>query len=331
MTSVEPTAVAPTAATPVVVDVDTGLDDAMAIAFLTASPRVDLRAITCVAGNTTVDQVVANTLRVLDIIDAPQIPVAAGARRPLVAPGRHAHAFHGSDGLGDLALPGPLRTAGATQAIELLRDAVERSPEPITLLALGPLTNLALFTRVFPDHAARLGRVLFMGGAIATGNATPVAEFNAWQDPEALDIVLRSAVPTTMYGLDVFQLPRVPRATVTAWESSSRPSTRLVARLLTAFGRHDPGDGPVGIGDAGAACYLAHPEYGVLARYPTMVQLAGVGRGQTVVDRRGRPGEAEEHGQHESATVIDVVTDLDAEAIAAAFTTTVAREPVGAP
>lgn len=320
----------PTAATPVVVDVDTGLDDAMAIAFLNASPRIDLRAITCVAGNTTVNQVVANTLTVLDIIDAPAIPVAAGARRPLVAPGRHAHAFHGSDGLGDLSLPSAVRAASATPAIELLRDVVERSPEPITLLGLGPLTNLALFTRVFPDHAARLGRVLFMAGAIATGNATPVAEFNAWHDPEALDIVLRSTVPTTMYGLDVFQLPRLPRATVADWASSPRPATRLVAQLLTAFGRHDPGDGEVGIGDAGAACYLAHPEYGVVSRYPTTVALAGAGRGQTIVDRRGRPGEAEEHGEHEPATVIDVVTDIKADAIASAFATTVAREPVGA-
>ncbi len=319
-----------TAAMPVIVDVDTGLDDALALAYLTASPRIDLRAVTCVAGNTSLSQVVANTLAVLDVLGAPAVPVAAGARGPLVSPSRHAHTFHGANGLGDLTLPAPTRQVVAAPAIELMRDVIEASADPVTVLALAPLTNLALFTRAFPDHAARIARVVFMGGAIAVGNATAVAEFNAWQDPEALHIVLHSGVPATMYGLDVFERPRTPRATIAGWESSPRPRPRLAASLLTAYGRHEPHQPAVGIGDAGAACYLAHPEHGALSRHPVTVQLAGAGRGQTIVDRRERPGEAEQHGLHEAAALVDVVADVRADAIAADFAAAMAEAPVGA-
>jgi pyrimidine-specific ribonucleoside hydrolase len=317
---------------PVIADVDTGLDDALALAYLTATPHADLRAVTCVAGNTHVEQVVANTLTVLDGVGAPPVPVATGARRPLVSPPRHAHGFHGSDGLGDLALAPSGRRPVPAAAVDLIRTTIERSAEPVTLLALGPLTNVALFLRTFPDHAARLARIVFMGGALAIGNATPVAEFNAWHDPEALHVLLHSGIPVTMYGLEVFERPRLARSAVAAWASSAHPPHRFVGSLLTAYGRHDPPAAPVGIGDAGAACYLARPEHGTVERLPTTVQLAGTGRGQTIVDRRARSGESEQHAGPGQAPPTDVVTEIDADAVAADFTTAInalAHEPAG--
>src|SRR5690606_20429016 len=135
----------------IIADVDTGIDDALALLYLTRSPLVDLHAVTCVAGNTSVERALQNTLAVLDVAGADAtIPVAAGAAQPLVSPARSAHGFHGSNGIGGLELPAPRRTPDRRLALELIRGAVEESDVPITLLALGPLTNVALFIRAFP-------------------------------------------------------------------------------------------------------------------------------------------------------------------------------------
>lgn len=305
--------------TAILVDVDTGIDDALALMYLLKNPDLELKAITCVAGNTTVDHVVTNTQAVLDYAaPARDIPVARGAERPLVNPPRTAHAFHGIDGMGNLCLEKSKRAPYAGNAVDLMKATVESSSVPLTLLALGPLTNVALFIRSWPATAARLERVVFMGGAINGGNATPVAEFNAWHDPEALRILLESEIPTTMYGLDVFQQPLVPAGICDKLEKSGDTGTQLVGRLLKAYAEAD-GSTTAGLGDAGAACLLADPTAAQCQTLPVSIELTGTARGQTLVDRRGRTGESELHGQLSGARLIDVVTEVAADRLVAAF------------
>lgn len=225
---------------PVVIDCDTGVDDALALLFAVRHPGLDLRAVTCVAGNTDVDGVVRNTLTVLEQAGAPQVPVARGAERPLIEPVRVARHVHGSDGMGDLGLPAPTRRAADTDAVTLLRHAILSSPRPVTLVPTAPLTNIALLLRTHPEVVRNIGRIVFMGGAVTTGNATPVAEFNVWHDPEAAAVLLTAGVPITMYGLDVFTRVVVPGADVRRLRASAEPGARLAGDLLA----HRPASPP---------------------------------------------------------------------------------------
>ncbi|WP_105975928.1 nucleoside hydrolase [Streptomyces geranii] len=300
---------------PVIIDCDTGVDDALALLFAVRHPGLDLRAVTCVAGNTDVDQVVRNTLTVLDRAGAPDLPVARGAARPLIEPARHASHVHGQDGMGDLGLPAPTtRTAVDVDAVTLLRREILASPRPVTLIPTAPLTNIALLLRTYPEVTRNIERIVFMGGAVTTGNATPVAEFNVWHDPEAAAILLTAGVPITMYGLDVFERVVVPAADVRRLRASAEPGARLAGDLLAH--RHpaattDP-DAPGGLGDAGAVCAVADPAGLTTELLPVEVSLApGPTRGQTVVDRRPRHGESEiHHGTREQA-LVEVGLDVD--------------------
>jgi pyrimidine-specific ribonucleoside hydrolase len=204
-------------AIPVILDVDTGVDDALAILFALAHPGINVLGISCVAGNASLERVVENTLRILDVADAPLIPVAAGARRPLIEPARSAAHVHGEGGLGTLQLPPTDRRAESVSSIELMHTLIQGSPHPVTLVGLAPQTNLALLLRQYPDVIDNIERIVFMGGSTTVGNATAVAEFNVWHDPEAAAIVLDSGVPTFMYGLDVFNQ-------VSRYRSTSPPS-----------------------------------------------------------------------------------------------------------
>ncbi|MEU6596099.1 nucleoside hydrolase [Streptomyces flaveolus] len=314
---------------PVIIDCDTGVDDALALLFAVRHPGLDLRAVTCVAGNTDVDGVVRNTLTVLEQAGAPDIPVARGAERPLLEPARPAP-VHGADGMGDLGLPAPTRTPVAVDAVTLLHREILASPRPVTLIPTAPLTNIALLLRSHPEVTRNIERIVFMGGAVATGNATPVAEFNVWHDPEAAAILLTAGVPITMYGLDVFQQVVVDSEEVHRLRASGEPGTRLAGELLAHRPAHQ-GEPPQaeeagGLGDAGAVCAVADP-HGITTRLlPVEVSLApGPSRGQTIVDRRPRLGESEIYeGGHERA-LIDVALEVNADRYVKLYLETVAR------
>jgi pyrimidine-specific ribonucleoside hydrolase len=331
----------------VLLDVDTGIDDAMAILFAVAHPDIEILGITCVAGNTSLENVVANTLRVLDVAGAPAIPVAAGSQRPLIEPARSSH-VHGADGLGDLDLPSSDRTPDPRHAVDLLRDILLAADEKVTIIALAPQTNLALLLRQYPEVVPRIARILFMGGSVSGGNATPVAEFNVWHDPEAAAIVLDSGAPTFMYGLDVFNQVVIAESEADALARGGTAAGRLTAALLhsqMADPEADPdGDGgaddrdnsdgtrqrPVyggHIGDAGAVCALVDPAALTIGRHPVSVELVGAARGQTIVDRRRRAGEDAHHGTRARAALSDVALDVDAGRYARLFLDTIARLP----
>ncbi|GAA3225914.1 nucleoside hydrolase [Streptomyces thermocoprophilus] len=314
---------------PVIIDCDTGVDDALALLLAVRHPGLDVRAITCVAGNTDVDGVVRNTLTVLEQAGAPDIPVARGAERPLIEPARHAP-VHGSDGMGDLGLPAPSRRPVDVDAVTLLRREILASPTPVTLIPTAPLTNIALLLRTHPEVTRNIARIVFMGGAVEVGNATPVAEFNVWHDPEAATILLTAGVPITMYGLDVFTRVVVPAPTVHRLRASRDPGTRLAGDLL-AHRPATPGGSPDdseagGLGDAGAVCTVADPGGVTTRALPVEVSLApGPTRGQTIVDRRVRPGEAEHHGEGRTTPLVDVAVDVDVDRFVKLYLETVER------
>ncbi|WP_329229430.1 nucleoside hydrolase [Streptomyces canus] len=301
---------------PVIIDCDTGVDDALALLFAVRHPGIDLRAVTCVAGNTDVDGVVRNTLTVLEQAGAGDIPVARGAARPLIEPVRTAQHVHGLDGMGDLGLPAPTRVAVDVDAVTLLRREILASPRPVTLIPTAPLTNIALLLRTHPDVVRNIERIVFMGGAVATGNATPVAEFNVWHDPEAAAVLLTAGVPITMYGLDVFERVVVPAADVERLRASSEPSLRMAGELLAHRDPAATGDPTPtgGLGDAGAVCAVVDPDGLTTELLPVEVSLApGPTRGQTVVDRRRRPGESEIHEGEREVTLVDVGLGVNVE------------------
>jgi pyrimidine-specific ribonucleoside hydrolase len=185
---------------PIVIDCDPGHDDAIAILLALASPEVELRGITTVAGNQTLEKTTRNALKVLELAGRTDVPVAAGADRPLRRKLRTAANVHGESGLDGPDLPEPTTKPVAGHAVDLLAELIEPG---VVLVPTGPLTNVALLLDRHPDVKERLERIVWMGGATAEGNVTPAAEFNAFVDPEAAAAVFACGIPVTMIGLDI--------------------------------------------------------------------------------------------------------------------------------
>ncbi|TPX04136.1 nucleoside hydrolase, partial [Schumannella luteola] len=209
---------------------------------------------------------------------------------------------------------------------ELLRRVILEHPVPVTLVALAPQTNLALLLRTHPEVADNLARIVFMGGSASGGNATAVAEFNVWHDPEAASVVLGAGVPLAMYGLDVFERVSVAEHVAARLAASTDARTAAVGRLLGTRIRTPDGELPhLGwIGDAGAVCGIVAPELLRVERLPVRVELGGHARGQTVVDRRAHPGEDAFHGTAPGWVEVDVALEVDAERMVELFLGTVA-------
>ena len=279
--------------TPVLVDCDPGIDDAVALLLACASPELRLLGISTVAGNVGLAHTTRNARRVLALAGRADVPVAAGAGRPLVrtSPGRAA-TVHGEDGVHGAALPDPAAPPDPRPAVDLLADAVRRSPEPVTLVAVGPLTNVALFYAVHPDEAARLGRVVVMGGSASGGNASAAAEFNVWSDPEAAyrvltDPGLARPVPTLMIGLDLTTRLRLGGDDLAALGAGG-PAGRAAAAMLRPEAERQrtlTGVASLPVHDAVAVAAVLDPT--LLDTVPATVAVdcaEGAGRGATRVD-----------------------------------------------
>ncbi len=187
-----------------ILDTDPGIDDALTILYALASPEVKMEAITVVNGNCPMKQGVINALSVLELLNASSIPVAAGMDRPLVLPVVNAEVTHGKNGLGYAELPIPRTEPHPSHAVELIKDYVFQYPGEINIVAIGPLTNLAMLVRLYPQVVGKVKHLYIMGGAINhCGNMTPQAEFNIYCDPHAAHIVFHSGIPFTLVPLDV--------------------------------------------------------------------------------------------------------------------------------
>lgn len=306
-------------AIPVYLDVDTGVDDALALLLAVNHPRLDVRGVTTVVGNVDLAQVTRNTLQVLELAGATHVPVVSGAAQPLVEPARSAAAIHAGDGLGGANLPPPSRRPAGNDAVAYLRRELLAAPEPVTLIALAPLTNIALLLQSAPEVRQKIRELAIMGGAVEVGNATPVAEFNIYHDPEAADIVFRSGIPILMYGLDVFRRVCFTQEEVDAWFASSdelaaRPYPDTVPALagyLFHFLFKNFRRSAVSIGDAGCVAAVIDRSGLTTAHFPVYVETGGnYARGQTIVDRRD-PNSVNRRGQSHTPSQTAVALDID--------------------
>ena len=187
----------------VILDCDPGIDDAFAIAFGCGHPGLELCGVTTVAGNVGLDRTTGNALAVLEFLGRKDVPVAAGSPVPLLRPFTDAHDVHGETGLGTASLPAPRGQPVAAHAVDFLIERIAAAPGEVTLVATGPLTNIALAVRRHPPLVTQVADFVIMGGSASRGNVTPAAEFNIWCDPEAAAIVFAAGWRVTMAGLDV--------------------------------------------------------------------------------------------------------------------------------
>jgi len=271
----------------VLLDCDPGHDDAIALLLALASPEVELLGVTTVAGNQTLDKTTANAIRVLELAGRAEVPVAAGADRPLVRERSVAANVHGETGLDGPDLPPPQGAPVEAHAVDFLAERLAGA----TLVATGPLTNVALLLARHPDEKPE--RLVLMGGAIAEGNVTPAAEFNIWADPEAATRVFASGLDVTMVGLDVTHRALVTTAHKEQLRAAGRVG-RFVAELLDFYGvfhRKVYGFDGSPVHDAVAVAQVIRPDLLELERLNVRVDCESeLCRGRTVVDVWRRTG-----------------------------------------
>jgi inosine-uridine nucleoside N-ribohydrolase len=272
------------------VDCDPGQDDAIALLLALASPEVEVVGVTTVAGNQTVEKTTTNALKVLELAGRADIPVAAGAARPLVGELVVAADAHGETGLDGPSLPDPRARPVDQHAADFLAARLLDAEEPVTLVALGPLTNVALLLAIHPDVCERIERIVLMGGAIGPGNMTPTAEFNIWTDPEAAHRVFECGLQVTMVGLDVTNRAVLTRDHADRLRGSGEVGAAVAAMLDFYLGfyleAYEHGGAP--IHDALAVAHIIQPDLLTIEPRDVKIELGGLCRGRTVVDMRRR-------------------------------------------
>ncbi len=238
----------------IILDTDPGIDDALALFLALASPEITLEAVTTVQGNVSVEQTTYNALTLLTLAGRTDIPVAYGSAEPLVRKRVHAAHVHGQNGLGDITLPEPTIAPVEQQAIDLIIEKIMSNPGEITLVPIGPLTNIALAVRREPRIAQHVHEVVIMGGAVRVpGNVTPSAEFNIFADPHAAHIVFHAGWPLRLVSLDVTTRVSMYRQQVEALAAQGGKVITAIQQMMayyfdvfgpaygsTTFQMHDP-------------------------------------------------------------------------------------------
>jgi inosine-uridine nucleoside N-ribohydrolase len=215
----------------VIVDADPGVDDALALLLAMRSPELKIEAITAVAGNVPLELTLANALRMVEIAGRAGIPVAAGAKAPLLRRLVTAAYAHGNNGLGGAVFPEPKIKPTAEPAAELIRRIVRKYPGEVTLIPVGPLTNIATALQADPELAGLVRSIVMMGGSLSGGNITPAAEFNVYVDPEAARIVFQSGISITMVGLDVTRKTSLTAEHLRVLEAAQNPVSQAAAQI----------------------------------------------------------------------------------------------------
>lgn len=281
-------------ASAVIFDTDPGIDDAMALYLLARHPAIDLRAITTVFGNASIATTTRNALSLAAFYEL-DLPVAQGAAGPLQTPAEQDFPVHvhGDDGLGGMfgQLPATAARIDARPAHQLICELINAEPGAITLVAVGPLTNIALALRYDPSIASKVKQVVVMGGAFGThahgGNVTPVAEANIINDPEAADIVFTADWPVVIVGLDVTQEVVMKHEYLAALRGKGAGAGDFLweaSRHYQDFYHERDGIGGIYSHDASAVAYVSAPELFTLRRGPVRVVTEGIARGQTIQD-----------------------------------------------
>lgn len=292
---------------PILLDCDTGIDDALAILYLVNSGLCDLVAVGSVHGNVTAAMGARNTIRVLDVAGVSGIPVVVGADRPIAQPVDISAHIHGDDGLGNTNQPAPSAAPDRGHAAQQIIRLAHERPGELTLLAIGPLTNLGLALLLEPELPALISKVVVMGGAaLAPGNVTAHGEANVWHDPEAADLVFTAGWPVTMVGLDVTMKTLLTDADQRRIENSQGDIARFCWDILQFYlDRYQRvmGFRTCGLHDPLAAGIALERSFATYRKASLRVELRGEHtRGMTVADLRpGRPAE----GRVEIAMEVD--------------------------
>lgn len=289
-----------TAARRVVLDCDPGHDDAMAILLAAAHPAIALQAVTTVAGNQSLDKVTLNARRVCSVAGIRDMPIAAGCDRPLVREPVEAESIHGATGLDGPDWGAPTVPVDARNGVDLIVELAMSGEPPLTIVAVGPLTNVATALRREPRITDRIERIVLMGGAIGLGNWTPAAEFNIYADPEAADIVFTSGLPLTMVPLEVTHQALATPEVLSRIDALATPVARMAAALLRYFAETYErvfGFAAPAVHDPCAVAALIDP--GIVTTRPMNVAVdtrSELSYGRTVCDvygTTGRPPNAE--------------------------------------
>ncbi|NMO91234.1 nucleoside hydrolase [Actinomycetospora sp. TBRC 11914] len=305
--------------TPLIVDTDPGVDDAFALAVAARSPEIDLRAVTTVHGNVTVDRTTDNARRLLGTFGRADVPVGRGADRPLVhLLGRRSAGIHGTDGLGGRAADfGPPVDESSLRAVALMASVIEASEEPVVIAAIGPLTNIATLLSARPDLEESIARFVLMGGSIGYGgNVSAAAEFNVWADPEAARRVLAgSVVPTTMVPLDLTMRITVSAAWLDELAACGPVGAALAATRESYLAAYSARFGHAAMAVHDAVALLEAITPGTVSATPLPIDVdtsTGPGRGTTIGDLRGPEAAATD-----GARPVDVALDADPDAVRA--------------
>jgi pyrimidine-specific ribonucleoside hydrolase len=278
----------------VIIDMDGGIDDALALILGLMSPEIEVTGITSVSGNVPVGQATLNALRVVELLNRSDVWVAKGLARPLARDPIRAFNFHGRDGLGDSGLPLPRLRPIHNSALNAILETLNSSKRHgLTIICTGPLTNLASLLKVHPDAKKKIEGVVIMGGAYGIteygfGNETPVAEFNIYSDPEAAEAVFESGIPLKAVGLDVTTIPQLELRgnDYSRIKKVGGPVSRFAARTLeknmranSRFTLHDPM----------AVAAKVSPSFYKFSDYHVRVETKGrYTTGMTITDRRDR-------------------------------------------
>ncbi|GAX00423.1 ribonucleoside hydrolase RihC [Secundilactobacillus silagei] len=285
----------------IIMDTDPGIDDAAAITMAINDDNIDLKLITTVAGNVTVDKTTKNALKLVRFFNS-DIPVAAGAKQPLIKPFEDAARIHGESGMPGYVFPDDLPKPMDKTAVEALRDEIMANDQ-ITLVPTGSYTNIALLFSEYPEVKSHIERIVAMGGTLGYGNMTSAAEFNVFTDPHAARIVYNSGIPIVMVGLDITM-----KALLTPESLAKLPTLNETGKMLHDIIIHDGDNSDRGIAmhDVNTIFYLLHPEAITTEKMWVDVQTEGPAMGETVGDIRG--------AYHNGKTNTAVCVDIDADA-----------------
>lgn len=284
----------------IIIDCDPGIDDAFALLIAAAKrEELELLAVTTVAGNLGIDVVTDNALRLTELLKL-EVPVARGAAEPLCGSLVTAEMFHGKHGLGYAKLPEPKKKVASENGVLFLYETIGRlqEEEKVTLVATGPLTNLGLLLKVFPEVKEKIQEIVLMGGSASGGNVTAAAEFNIYVDPEAAKIVFESGLPIVMCGLDVTRMCYLDRKQVAKLCQSGNSLAGICGDMLGYMLDTRKGlmTSSVTLHDAVTLVYLLHPEYFKGETMPVEIDCSdSPSRGRTICDERWWDYEEEEY------------------------------------
>lgn len=275
---------------PIILDTDPGIDDAAAITLALKSPSIDVRLITSVVGNVDVDKTTDNVLRLVEFLEI-DVPVAKGASKPLIREHEDSSHIHGASGMAGYEFPAIIKKPLKINAVEAMKQTLEEADEPITIVAIGALTNVALLIKEYPEVLEKVKEIVLMGGALGAGNVNSAAEFNIYTDPHAAKIVFDANVPLVMIGLDItLQTVVTQEALMEVKEANA-----LGNMLYSLFANYNSGSIKEGIEahDLSAIYYLVYPEKAKTKDYYINIAIDGPVMGATVADVQGihHPGQ----------------------------------------